>query len=259
MGETIKSSDILSSIHRLLNIWEQRGVYPTENIELYRNNLNKTNDSTAMINELLSDRKRKKEDDETQTRDSLSKSPVNAKKIKSNSDETTDLNGKGGSQTDPHLPGDPPEPDELINVILSLENSASSDAVVRGKIANLPSEVSDASLLGKIEDKVAAAQLAVQVNEAVALLNDYNARLTTEMENRKKLAVMLKDYLHEQRGLLQQAEQRLDEYSKKLSKIKGVQREIRNHLQNLPDLKQLPDVTGGLAPLPSAGDLFNIR
>lgn len=47
------------------------------------------------------------------------------------------------------------------------------------------------------------------------------------------------------------------EYTKKMTKLKDVQKEIRNHLQNLPDLKQLPDVTGGLAPLPSAGDLFN--
>lgn len=47
------------------------------------------------------------------------------------------------------------------------------------------------------------------------------------------------------------------EYSKKLNKVIEVQREIKNHLKNLPDLKQLPDVTGGLAPLPSAGDLFS--
>lgn len=39
----------------------------------------------------------------------------------------------------------------------------------------------------------------------------------------------------------------------------AVQKEIRDHLSNLPDLTQLPDVTGGLAPLPSAGDLFNIH
>lgn len=49
------------------------------------------------------------------------------------------------------------------------------------------------------------------------------------------------------------------EYNAKLIKVKDVQREIRSHLQNLPDLTQLPDVTGGLAPLPSAGDLFNIH
>lgn len=51
----------------------------------------------------------------------------------------------------------------------------------------------------------------------------------------------------------------LQEYNAKLLKVKDVQKEIRSHLHNLPDLTQLPDVTGGLAPLPSAGDLFNIH
>lgn len=98
-----------------------------------------------------------------------------------------------------------------------------------------------------------------KVNEAVTLLNDYNLRLATELDNRKKLAVMLKNCLTEQRELMVQAEQRLTDYNKKLKKIMIVQKEVRNHLHNLPDLKQLPDVTGGLAPLPSAGDLFNIH
>jgi len=49
----------------------------------------------------------------------------------------------------------------------------------------------------------------------------------------------------------------LQEHKKKLAKMLGLQKEIHDHLSNLPDLTQLPDVTGGLAPLPSAGDLFN--
>lgn len=36
--------------------------------------------------------------------------------------------------------GDPPEPEELIKALLSLENSASSDANIRERIANLPPE-----------------------------------------------------------------------------------------------------------------------
>lgn len=49
----------------------------------------------------------------------------------------------------------------------------------------------------------------------------------------------------------------LQEHKKKLAKMMSLQKEIHDHLSNLPDLTQLPDVTGGLAPLPSAGDLFN--
>lgn len=37
-----------------------------------------------------------------------------------------------------------------------------------------------------------------------------------------------------------------------------VRQEVNTHLQNLPDLAQLPSVKGGLAPLPSAGDLFTV-
>lgn len=59
--------------------------------------------------------------------------------------------------------GDPPEPEDLIKALLSLENSASSDANIRERIANLPPEVSEIALLSKIEDKDAAAKLVVQV------------------------------------------------------------------------------------------------
>lgn len=48
-----------------------------------------------------------------------------------------------------------------------------------------------------------------QVGEAAGILNEYNARLSVEMEDRKKLTTMLKDFQTEQRELLAQAEQRL--------------------------------------------------
>lgn len=118
--------------------------------------------------------------------------------------------------------------------------------------------------------------MSAKVNDAVQLLNDYNARLTNEMNERNKLTIMLKDFQREQQELLLQAEQRLEvsfakyffpfhvlkcvsfqEYTAKLQKIKEVENEVKNHLQNLPDITNLPDVTGGLAALPSAHDLFN--
>jgi len=43
----------------------------------------------------------------------------------------------------------------------------------------------------------------------------------------------------------------------KLEKVNSIREDLRSHITSLPDLSQLPDVTtGGLAPLPSAGDLF---
>ena len=49
----------------------------------------------------------------------------------------------------------------------------------------------------------------------------------------------------------------LQELRQKLAKVQKVENELRAHLQNLPDISKLPNIkTGGLAPLPSAGDLF---
>jgi hypothetical protein len=59
-------------------------------------------------------------------------------------------------------------------------------------------------------DRVAAENLSIQVNEAVDLLTNYNTRLVTEMEDRKRASAMLKDYIAAQRELLEQAEQRLE-------------------------------------------------
>lgn len=55
----------------------------------------------------------------------------------------------------------------------------------------------------------------MQVNEAVTLLTDYNTRLVNEMEERKKVASLLRDFIVAQRELLEQAEHRLE--VKKLS------------------------------------------
>lgn len=52
--------------------------------------------------------------------------------------------------------------------------------------------------------------LILQVNEAAQILHDYNIRLSIEMEERKKLTQMLKDFQAEQKELLLQAEQRLE-------------------------------------------------
>lgn len=49
----------------------------------------------------------------------------------------------------------------------------------------------------------------------------------------------------------------LQEYKQKLARVTQVRKELKSHIQSLPDLSLLPNVTGGLAPLPSAGDLFS--
>ncbi|KFM69885.1 Regulation of nuclear pre-mRNA domain-containing protein 1B, partial [Stegodyphus mimosarum] len=69
-----------------------------------------------------------------------------------------------------------------------LENCPSTDAVVREKIASLPPEVSDITLLEKIQSREAAEKLTKQVDEACAILADYNNRLSEELEDRKQVS-----------------------------------------------------------------------
>lgn len=267
----------IHNLNRILKIWGERGVYEEAKIKEYSGALNQREKSPAAVATkvvVVEEKKRKAEDKDKDKDKGHHESSHTHKKPKTSSEnktsdskkaknvEVVEVNGTVETHVtlSPHQPeGDPPEPEELIKVLQDLENSASSDAVVRERIANLPPEVSELSALAKLEDKEAAMRLAMKVNDAIKILNDYNARLATEMDDRKKLTTMLKDFQREQQELLAQAEQRLQEYQSKLSKIREVQREVRNHMNNLPDLTALPDVTGGLAPLPSAGDLFNIH
>ncbi|GCB65216.1 hypothetical protein scyTo_0013428 [Scyliorhinus torazame] len=154
-------------------------------------------------------------------------------------------------------PKEPPETEDLIKSLQELENAASGDAAVRQKIASLPPEVQDVSLLDKIADKESADRLSKTVDEACMLLADYNGRLAAELEDRKQLARMLADYIRSQNEILAEKERKLEEYKHKLAKVTQVRKELKSHIQSLPDLSQLPNVTGGLAPLPSAGDLFS--
>ncbi|KAJ9575459.1 hypothetical protein L9F63_007664, partial [Diploptera punctata] len=254
------------SIERILNIWQERGVYDQKMIKEFKRGLEGTTQ-----NEMSPPPKKKVkiidvsrtglENTPKKLGSSKSKTPPRERK-KSETEVEVEVDGMKELHVtlSPRTPaGDPPEPEELIKALSDLENSASSDAVVREKIASLPPEVSEIQLLSKLEDKASAEKLSIQVNEAVLLLTDYNSRLAAEMEYRKKLTTMLKDFLQAQKDLLAQAEQRLEEYTEKLEKVHVIRQEVKSHIQNLPDLTQLPDVTGGLAPLPSAGDLFNMH
>ena len=167
IGESCKSEKLFGSLGRILNIWEERGVYEPKVIADYRSRLNKehgklaaggaaastTKESTEEKREL----KRKHEEHKSKTKKSRSSPKEDA--------VATEADHNGDGDQSPYLPlGEPPEPEELIKALISIENSASSDALVRERIANLPPEISEISCLAKLEDKEAAKNLASQVS-----------------------------------------------------------------------------------------------
>lgn len=58
-------------------------------------------------------------------------------------------------------------------------------------------------------DKRAAQQLSQQVEEACALLNEYNQRLAAELEERRKVAFMLRGFINQIKGQMQDTEKQL--------------------------------------------------
>ncbi|XP_014207985.1 regulation of nuclear pre-mRNA domain-containing protein 1B [Copidosoma floridanum] len=236
---------------RLISIWEERGIYDKSQITRLKATFfdpdSESNDEPGTPPLPLPKKIRKVENKERKER-KRSETEVEV-------DGTKELH----ITLSPRTPGDdPPETEEVIKVMMDLENAASSDAAVRERIASLPPEVSQESLLENLKDNLSAERLSLAVNEATALLDDYNGRLQAEMKDRKRLSAMLRYYTLSQQQLLQQAESRLEEYKQKLKKTRALREKVKSHVPNLPDLTQLPDVTGGLAPLPSAGDLFNM-
>ncbi|XP_029169032.1 regulation of nuclear pre-mRNA domain-containing protein 1B [Nylanderia fulva] len=239
-------------LNRLLQIWEERGVYDKAQIAEFKAAFAASEKNSEKDSVTPPKKKAKLEIEKVKKE----------KKEKKKSETEVEVDGTKELHVtlSPRTPaGDPPETEELIKALMDLENTASSDAGVRERIASLPPEVSEVSLLANLADRTAADQLSAAVNEAAALLADYNGRLQAEMEDRRRLLTMLRDYTLAQRQLLQQAQSTLEDYKEKLKKVCAVRSEVKSHISNLPDLTQLPDVTGGLAPLPSAGDLFSLH
>ncbi|XP_008111226.1 regulation of nuclear pre-mRNA domain-containing protein 1A isoform X2 [Anolis carolinensis] len=109
-------------------------------------------------------------------------------------------------------PGDPPQTADLIRALQELENAACGDAAVHQRIASLPIEVQDVSLLNRITDKDSGEQLSKMVDDACMLLADYNGRLAAEIDDRKQLTRMLSDFLRCQKEVLTEKEQTLENF-----------------------------------------------
>ncbi|KAK6303507.1 regulation of nuclear pre-mRNA domain-containing protein 1B-like [Coregonus clupeaformis] len=224
---------------RLLTIWQERSLYKVEFIQQLKLAIEDSNSPQHQPTEAKKAPKR------------------TYQKIQELEEEEEDDDYRGHmSPRDSDISG-PQLTEELVKALQDLENAASGDAAVRQKIASLPQEVQDVSLLEKITDKEAADKLSKTVDEACLLLAEYNGRLAAELEDRRQLARMLTEYIGSQKDALTEREKKLEEYKQKLARVTQVRKDLKSHIQSLPDLSLLPNVTGGLAPLPSAGDLFS--
>eukprot|EP00795_Rhopilema_esculentum_P001231 gene1231-15601_t len=212
------SSDTTNALERILGIWKERDVYD----QIFLDRLRK---GMAIITAPVEE----------------SNSPPPVKKSR-----TEDLKP----------PSKIPDPDELIKKLTELEHSASQDASAREKIASLPGEITDPANLDKITEYEDGKKLLKSLSEACHHLSEYNKRLSAELADRQIVQKKLAEYTTYQKYMLALTEDRLEESRKKLARVTQVRKGLESHLHNLPDLTKLPDPNAGLAPLPSAGDLF---
>ncbi|XP_029419125.1 regulation of nuclear pre-mRNA domain-containing protein 1A [Nannospalax galili] len=205
---------------RVLSIWEERSVYENDVLE-------------QLKQALYGDKKTRKRTYE---------------QIKVDENENCSSLGS---------PSEPPQTLDLIRALQDLENAASGDAAVHQRIASLPVEVQEVSLLDKITDKESGERLSQMVEDACMLLADCNGRLAAEIDDRKQLTRMLADFLRCQKEALAEKEHKLEEYKHKLARVSLVRKELRSRIQSLPDLSRLPNVTGSHMHLPFAGDIYS--
>ncbi|XP_070266869.1 regulation of nuclear pre-mRNA domain-containing protein 1B-like [Myotis yumanensis] len=229
-----KPLERLLTRNRLLNIWQERSVYGGKFIQQLKLSMEDSKSPPPKA---------------TEEKKSLKRAFQQIQE-----EEDDDYPGSYSPQ-DPSA--GPLLTEELIKALQDLENAASGNATVQQKIASLPQEVQDVSLLEKITNKEAAECLSKTVDEACLLLAEYNGCLAAELEDRRQLARMLVKYTQNQKDVLSEKKKKLEEYKQKLARVTQVRKELKSHIQSLPDLSLLLNVTWGLAPLPSAGDLFS--
>lgn len=278
-------SSTLSSLERLLKIWEERNIYEKNHITSFKQALrvktsSKSNSDTTVV---VSDIETKNNNTNSNTNNNNNTKNLLKRENEESSSSSSHGNGhisnssnkkfqpdfqldaevmnnmmtKIGSKIAADYPVDinkyeNVEPDKLIKILKDLENCASADEDMRQKIAKMPSELFDVKLFEKVITNGPTENWVKLVNEAQNILTSYNTRLAKELEGRKQLSTMLVYFIEGQRRALTQAEQSLKQYRDKLRKVISVREELQSHLQNLPDLSRLPSVS----PLPSAIDLF---
>ncbi|XP_037010368.1 regulation of nuclear pre-mRNA domain-containing protein 1A isoform X3 [Artibeus jamaicensis] len=158
---------------RVLSIWEERSVYENDVLE-------------QLKQALYGDKKARKR-------------PYEQIKV----DDNENCSSLGS-------PSEPPQTLDLVRALQDLENAASGDAAVHQRIASLPVEVQEVSLLDKITDKESGERLSKMVEDACMLLADYNGRLAAEIDDRKQLTRMLADFLRCQKEALAEKEHKLE-------------------------------------------------
>ncbi|CAF3848647.1 unnamed protein product [Rotaria magnacalcarata] len=183
----VDDATIHKTVKRIIQIWNERQIYEPDAIKLlktsFENGIQKKESDDEDDDEQTNGHGKRKRTDPSSTSASTSKRRRKTKRKLSLREEI---------RRDLAINPIPvPVVDEVIKMLQELENSPSSDADVREKIAALPIEVSDSNLLKNLRDKQEATDLYKLVQMAHGLLEEYNLRLESELRSRRYAAKII--------------------------------------------------------------------
>lgn len=231
-----KDESVSKSINRIISVWEERRVFDSETLGKFKSIISSSSQ-----------------------RRTKSESEVKLYSL----DAHADLKATPIDDSSPPPPDEPPndkkipEPEELLKKMVAVdgENSSVEDMSTRQKIASFPSELYDANILTKLTDKETGEHLLEELEKALEILSGYTSRMKAEVEERKDIHETMDTFIWHQQKLLYDAKTKQKEYRHKMEQCMVVREVLKSHIAALPNLAT--PSSEGLAPLPSAGDLFS--
>lgn len=251
------------ALRRIVNIWEQRGVYSSDNVKNFLTVMGVTHRDDLRFSvapppvthggdkdaaEAVSHDSGKGEKNDAVAARVASQRPANrAAKRHSESPvgtaEPTDAPAVASASKRPRC-GDATT-DRLIQLLEEHAAARTDDAVIRAQVAALPSEIVDAARIPELVGNPAAVQpLRETADQAVRLMAKYCGRLVAAMDDADRIVGLLQQCLSEQTAARSALQTELTECRGRLDAVRAVKTAVECRLGAAPTSDCAAGVSG---------------
>ncbi|TKR64522.1 hypothetical protein L596_025036 [Steinernema carpocapsae] len=222
-------------VHRILNVWEERSTFPSNQVEVLRRSLK-------------GERKR--------SHDSSHSSHGHRK-----SSASVDVEMDADSSQGPSCSAEDREramqnlaraTKDLVDSLAQIADPPSGDADTRRRLATYPEAIANPNLLTRIKNEAEADALLKTVDDAHDIVKTYCEKLFGELNSRRQIQKALEEYDQELKRELPRNEQMCHEAKAIKAKLEEEKTEVLRHFDSMPDMSDLQRSK----PMPSLGDLF---
>jgi len=185
------------ALFRLLTIWEERRVYPTDYVEGIRRSLRELPASGGVHHEVA---------------------------IQSSNQQLLGSSLSSKAQTEP-----------VSTLIRELEDHEVNTTLIAKKLPS-PSLLSG-ELLKNCSNQAQVSELAIELEDAIDILDRYHNSLENDLKMRNKLVVALRDYVNVQEAQIRATQTKLQECDRQLSVIGPLKGEVQGLYAKFRDEK----------------------